>query len=92
MADPYASAVSPEDIINGASAESLRLERQADAIIAEGPHPSPIHLAVREDAAEARAWADRRVKRAREAIRDEPMRASLYALGIGVVIGLLAAR
>ena len=52
----------------------------------------PIHEAVREDAAEARAWADRRVKRTRDAIRDEPMRATLYALGIGVIIGLLAAR
>ena len=40
----------------------------------------------------ARAWADRRVKRTRDAIRDEPMRATLYALGIGVIIGLLAAR
>jgi hypothetical protein len=28
----------------------------------------------------------------RDAIRDEPMRATLYALGIGVIIGLLAAR
>ncbi|WP_447909933.1 hypothetical protein [Brevundimonas bullata] len=92
MAAPYASEVSPEDIINGASTESLRLERQADAILAEDPRPSPLHVAVREDAAEARAWADRRVKKARDAIRDEPMRASLYALGIGVIIGLLAAR
>lgn len=63
MADPYASEVSPEDIINGASTESLRLERQADAILTEGPRPSPLHVAVREDAAEARAWADRRVKK-----------------------------
>ena len=92
MAAPYPSAVSPEDIFNGASPESLRLEQQADAIIAEGPRPSPLHVAVREDAADARAWADGRVKKAREAIRDEPMRASLYALGIGVIIGLLAAR
>ena len=92
MADPYASAVSSEDIINGASTESLRLEQQADAIIAKGVRPSPIHLAVREDAAEARAWADRRVKRARDVIRDGPIRAGLYAVGIGVIIGLLAAR
>lgn len=92
MTDPYTSAVSPEDIVDGASTESLRLDHQADAILAEGVRPSPIHLAVREDAAEARIWADRRVKRARDAIRDEPMRASLYALAIGVIIGLLAAR
>lgn len=92
MAEPYTSAVSPEDIINGASTESLKLEREADSILARGAQPRPIHEAVREDAAEARAWADRRVKRTRDAIRDEPMRATLYALGIGVIIGLLAAR
>jgi len=92
MTDPYASAVSPEDITDDASSERMRLEQQADAIIAEGPQPAPIHVAVREDAAEARAWADDRVKKARAAIRDEPLRASLYALGIGVIIGLLAAR
>lgn len=91
MAEPRTSAL-PEEIINGASTESLKREQQADAIIAKGVQPRPIHEAVREDAAEARAWADRRVKRARDAIRDEPMRAGLYALGIGVIIGLLAAR
>ena len=92
MAEPYTSAVSPEDIINGVSTESLKLEREADSILAQGVPPRPIRRAVREDAAEARVWADRRVKRARDAIRDQPTRATLYALGIGVIIGLLAAR
>lgn len=91
MAEPRTSVL-PEDIINGAAPESLRLEREADAILAKGVQPRPIHEAVREDAAEARVWAERRVKRARDAIRDEPTRATLYALGIGVIIGLLAAR
>jgi hypothetical protein len=91
MAQPRTSP-SPDDIVNGASTEGRRLEEAADAIIARGVQPRPIHEAVREDVAEARAWADRRVKRARDTIRDEPMRASLYALGIGVIIGLLAAR
>ncbi|MGH7026924.1 hypothetical protein [Brevundimonas sp.] len=92
MPDPYAPTPSPEDIVNGASAEALRLEDEADAILVHGASHRPLHLAVREDAMEARAWADRRVKKARDAIRDEPIRASLYALGIGVIIGLLAAR
>ena len=91
MAEPRTSVL-PEDIINGASTEGLRLEETADAILAMGVQPRPVHEAVRADAAEARAWADRRVKRARDAIRDEPLRASLYALGIGVILGLLAAR
>lgn len=91
MAESRTSAL-PDDIVNGALTEGLKLEEAADAIIADGVRPRPIHEAVREDAAEAREWADRRVKRARDAIRDEPVRASLYALGIGVIIGLLAAR
>ena len=91
MAEPRTSVL-PEDIIIGSATESQRLEQEADAILANGVQPRPIHEAVREDAAEARAWADRRVKRARDAIRDQPTRATLYALGIGVIIGLLAAR
>jgi hypothetical protein len=47
---------------------------------------------VREDAAEMRDWARHRGSQACEAIRDEPIRMTLYALGIGVLIGLLAAR
>lgn len=92
MAEPYAPDISPEDIVNGTATETLRLEREADAIIARNIPPRPLRRAVREDAAEARAWADHRVKRARDAIREEPIRASLYALGLGVLIGLLAAR
>ncbi len=92
MPDPYAPTPSPEDIVNGSSYRSQTLEEEADAILVRGVSPRPLHVAVREDASEARAWADRRVKRARDAIRDEPLRATLYALGIGVIIGLLAAR
>ncbi|MFC5374709.1 hypothetical protein ACFPIF_19285 [Brevundimonas faecalis] len=62
----------------------------ADATEDQGPRP--IREALREDAAEARAWADHRVKRARDAVRDEPIRACLYALGLGVVIGMMAGR
>lgn len=92
MPDPYSPTPSPEDIVNGTSTRTSMLEEEADAILVRGATPRPLHVAVREDAEEARAWADRRVKRARDAIRDEPMRATLYALGIGVIIGLLAAR
>ena len=92
MPDPYAPTPSPEDIVNGSSYRSQALEEEADAILVRDASPRPLHVAVREDAAEARAWAEERVKRARDAIRDEPLRATLYALGIGVIIGLLAAR
>lgn len=54
--------------------------------------PRALRRAVREDAAEVRDWARHRGAQACEAIRDEPIRVTLYALGIGVLIGLLAAR
>lgn len=92
MPDPYAPSPSPEDIVNGTSTRTSLLEEEAEAILVQGSTPRPLHVAVREDADEVRAWAELRVRRARDAIRDEPMRATLYALGIGVIIGLLAAR
>lgn len=92
MSEPYAPTPSPEDVVNGTSYRSTSLEDEADAILVRGARPRPLHVAVREDAEEARVWADKRVKRARDAIRDEPLRATFYALGIGVIIGLLAAR
>lgn len=59
---------------------------------ADRARPRPLRQAVREDAAEVREWARHRGSQACEAIRDEPIRVTLYALGIGVLIGLLAAR
>jgi hypothetical protein len=37
-------------------------------------------------------WGRTRAQRLRGSVESDPVRASLYALGIGVVIGLLAAR
>lgn len=85
-------APSPEDISEDRSAASERLEGAADAILARGERPRPLRQAMREDAADMRQWARQRGERACEAIRDQPLRATVYALGIGVLIGLLAAR
>ena len=85
-------APSPEDITEGRSDHSDRLEGAADEILAAGARPRPLRRAVREDAAEVRDWARHRGSRACEAIRDEPIRMTLYAVGVGVLIGLLAAR
>ncbi|WP_368933591.1 hypothetical protein [Brevundimonas naejangsanensis] len=93
--DPFANtdgAPSPEDINEDRSTLGDRLEGAADEIIAAGTRPRPLRQAVREDAAEVRDWARHRGSEACEAIRDEPIRMTLYALGIGVLIGLLAAR
>ena len=96
MSETYTGQTRPEDIEDAVETESTRLEREADAILLEGEArtfgPRPIHEAVREDAAAARAWGRARAERLRHAVEDEPMKATLYALGLGVVIGMLVAR
>ena len=96
MTDAYTGQIRPEDIDNQPDLESARLEREADAILMEGEvrafGPRPIHEAVRQDALAARAWSRTRAERLRRAVEDEPMRATLYALGLGVVIGMLISR
>lgn len=54
--------------------------------------PRRLRAAIREDLHEGRLWMMSRVDHAREAVQDEPIRASLYALGAGVLIGLLLRR
>ncbi|MGZ9099389.1 MAG: hypothetical protein ACXW3O_06775 [Brevundimonas sp.] len=96
MTDPYAGATPAEDIEDAADSTSARLDRQADAILREAEarafEPRPLRQAVREDAAQARDWGRERAARLRGAVETEPVKATLYALGLGVVIGLLIAR
>jgi hypothetical protein len=96
MTDTYTGPTSPEDIDGEADLDSARLDREADAILLDGEArafgPQPIHEAVREDALAARDWSRSRAERLRRAVEDEPMKATLYALGLGVVIGMLVAR
>ncbi|WP_298743078.1 hypothetical protein [uncultured Brevundimonas sp.] len=92
----YTGQPGPEDIDDGVELESARLDREADAILlgdeARTPGPRPLHTAVREDALAARDWGRARAERLRRAVEEGPMQATLYALGLGVVIGLLIAR
>ena len=96
MTDRYTGPISPDDIDGEADVASLELEREADTILVEGEArafgPRPVHEAMREDAMMARAWSRTRAERLRRAGEDEPVRATLYALGLGVVIGMLIAR
>lgn len=96
MTDPYIGPTSSEDITDDVDLQSARLEREADAILTEGEArtfaPRPIHEAVREDAEAAREWSRLRAERLRRAVEDEPVKATLYALGLGVVIGMLISR
>ena len=96
MTDPYTGPTLADDIEDDADSASARLDREADAILAEAETrtfaPRPLRQAVREDAAQARDWGRERASRLRGAVEEEPVKATLYALGLGVVIGLLIAR
>lgn len=96
MTDPYTGPTTIEDIDTDADSTTAQLDRQADAILAQDEDrsfgPRPLRRAVREDAAQARDWGRHRAESLRGAVEAEPMKAALYALGVGVVIGLLAAR
>lgn len=96
MTETYTGPTTPEDIDDEVSDAQVRLDAEADAILLEGEArafgPRPIHEAVREDALAARDWGRGRAERLRRAVEDEPMKATLYALGLGLVIGLLIAR
>lgn len=48
--------------------------------------------AVRSDLEHGRDWARQRAERARGRIADRPVESTLYALGVGVLIGLLLRR
>ena len=94
MTETYTGPTNVEDIEDDADTSTAALERQADEILAENRSfgARPLRQAIREDALQARNWGRTRTERLRHAVEEEPVKASLYALGIGVVIGLLAAR
>ena len=96
MTETYSGPTSIEDIEDDTGGAAAALDRRADEILAAAEHRTvgsrPLRQAVQEDAAQARAWGRDRAGRLRGAVEAEPMKATLYALGIGVLIGMLAAR
>ena len=96
MTDASTGPITADDIEHDPDTTSSRLDREADAILlADEPRAfgaRPLRRAVREDAALARAWGRERAGRLRGAVEAEPVKASLYALALGVMIGLLIAR
>lgn len=96
MTDPYAGSTPVEDITDETDSPSAGLGRDADAILHEADAREagvrPLRRAIREDAGLARDWSRQKALGARDAVQAEPVKATLYALGLGVVIGLLIAR
>ena len=95
MTDMQAAPAAPQNIDDGAGTMAAA-GRQADAGLRQGPDgPGDVrHLrqAVREDATAARDWGRNRAGRLKGAVGSDPVKASLYALGPGVLIGLLVSR
>ena len=87
MTDTPARSDVTDPIDLGPDLPSDDLERQADA-----SGPRTLRQAIRQDAVAARDLSRDRATRLRADIAAEPIRATFYALGIGVVVGLLLRR
>lgn len=96
MTETYTGPTFADDIDDGAETPASRLDREADAILQRDEMRSlgvrPVRQALKEDARLVRDWGRARAGQLRHTVEEEPVRYSLYALGIGVLIGLLAAR
>ena len=98
MTDPYIPSTSPDDI-RDEPMSTRKLDREASAILAEAEGEArsfrpttSVRQAVREDLTHGREWANMRAEAARDAIVDQPIKSTVYALGVGVLIGLLLGR
>jgi len=94
MTETYTSDTPADEIETLDDLPSERLDREADALLARDRafEARPVHEALREDSLAAREWSRARAERLRAAVEAEPVRATLYALGLGVVIGMLINR
>jgi ElaB/YqjD/DUF883 family membrane-anchored ribosome-binding protein len=96
MTDPYGAPTTSDEILDEPET-TRRLDQEASSILAEAEDrtfgsTTSVRQAVREDLSHGKEWAQMRAEAARDAIVDQPMTSTLYALGIGVLIGLLLRR
>lgn len=94
MTDTYANESLVDDLDDSTDSMSARLSGQADAILQERSFDQPASLrkAIGDDLSHGREWASERAQRARTVIQDEPVKSAAYAVGIGILIGLLLRR
>lgn len=98
MSETYASTPVADDIVDdGFDRPSATLERAADRILLEDAarerrRVTSVRAALKDDLEQGRAWSRTRAEQARLAVEAEPLKATLYALGAGVLIGLLLRR
>lgn len=97
MTDINPTNLSTEDILDDADEQRARLDRAGDRWMADAEAKSfareqGLRQAVRSDIQTGRDWARERAFLARTKIEDKPLKATVYALGVGVLIGLLLRR
>lgn len=94
MTDTYANESLVDDLDDTTDSLSARLSGQADAILEQRSfdQPESLRKAIRDDLTHGREWAGERAQHARMAIQDEPVKSAAYAVGIGILIGLLLRR
>ncbi len=83
------------DIVDEPEGPGADLNRQADAFLAENADRRPVtsvREAVKEDAGQIRRRARQATVRAREHVTANPRSSVLYAVGAGVLLGLILAR
>ncbi|AQR62121.1 hypothetical protein BZG35_11050 [Brevundimonas sp. LM2] len=86
-----------DDIVDDLDSDRADLDRAGDRWMEQGEtrteaRAQGLRQAVRNDVDAGRDWAREQAAVARGRIEEEPLKASLYALGIGVVIGILLRR
>jgi hypothetical protein len=97
MTDINPTNLSAEDIIDDADERRAELDSAGDLWLAGGEPKSfardqGLRQAVRSDLETGRDWARERAFLARNKIEEKPLKATVYALGFGVLIGLLLRR
>ena len=97
MTDINLNNLSAEDILDDADAQRVRLDRAGDRWMADAEartfaREQGLREAVRSDIETGRDWARERAFVARTKIEQKPLKATVYALGLGVLIGLLLRR
>ncbi len=97
MTDINPTNLNAEDILDDADDQRVRLDRAGDRWMADAEartfaREQGLRQAVRSDIETGRNWARERTVVARTEIEQKPLKATVYALGVGVLIGLLLRR
>jgi len=91
------TSLNTEDIVDGLDTRRQTRDEAADRRMIEDEHKAfareqGLRQALMNDIEAGRDWATDRATRARTRIREKPLKASLYALGVGVLIGMVLRR